>query len=434
MALPILTPVSTTSLVVLPATGTYSEVNDGCVFKIYSDTSSDLYSTDFITGACQQVSYVYNMMGGNILDLEIQPSNVYSSYESAILEYSSIVNMHQAKNSISSLLGQTTGTFDSNGLIKSGSILSGTHVELKYPRFSFGYAKKVTDGVGTLVGVGGSKTIYSASFDIIENVQDYDLQSIISSSALTASSDFYNKVGNKRIVVQKVFYVTPAAVWRFFGIYGGLNVVGNLINYNPYGYGQYSDATTYEVVPVWEHKLQAKAYEDNIYTRCSHYSYEIKNNKLRIFPIPVSVNSMTPHKFWINFYIDTDSIESDNEGQKDNINGINNMNTLPFENLPFYSINSIGKMWIKKYSLALCKEVLSSVRGKFNPLRIPAGDVTLNAEQLAEQAKNEKEELKEELKKILDELTMAEIAKREADIADSTQRSLQTLPNLIYVG
>ena len=64
-------------------------------------------------------------------------------------------------------------------------------------------------------------------------------------------------------------------MWRFYGYYGGLNTVGNLANY-----GQFADDSTFEVIPPWHNKLQAMAYEDAIYTRNSHYSYEIKNNKL----------------------------------------------------------------------------------------------------------------------------------------------------------
>lgn len=436
MPTPILTPVSTSPTVVLPSTGTYSAVNNGCSFKIYSNPTSDLYSADFITGACNQVSFVYNKLGGNILDIEIEASNVYQSYEESVLEYSYLLNLHQAKNSISSMLGNSTGSFDSNGILTGSlsSSLSGAHINLMFPRFSFGYAKKVASGIGTIVGVGGDKTIYSASFTIVEEVQDYDLQSIISGSSLTSSMDYYNKIGNKRIVIQRVYYKTPAAVWRFFGIYGGLNVGGNLMNYNPYGYGQWSDATTYEIVPVWEHKLQARAYEDNIYTRCSHYSYELRNNKLRIYPIPVSVTSMTPSKFWVEFYVEDDAFETDNDGQKNNMEGIANVGNLPFDNLPFDKINAIGKQFIRNYSLALCKESLGQVRSKFSPVPIPGTTINLNGEQLLTQAIEEKKMLKEELQKTLDELTYVELAKKDAEIAENVQRTQITIPNLIFVG
>jgi len=92
-----------------------------------------------------------------------------------------------------------------------------------------------------------------------------------------------------------VFYKTPHAMWRFYGYYGGLNTVGNLSYY-----GQYADDSTFEVIPVWQNKAQAMAFEDAIWTRTSHFSYEIKNNQLRIFPNPTSVG---PSKMWVEFSV-----------------------------------------------------------------------------------------------------------------------------------
>jgi hypothetical protein len=96
-----------------------------------------------------------------------------------------------------------------------------------------------------------------------------------------------------------------------------------------------------------------------LYTRTSHYSYEVIDNKLRLYPKPTNVS---PDKFWFRFTITGENIFDDvhDEG----IRGVNNMNTLPFQNIPYENINSIGKQWIRKYSLALSKETLGQVRGK----------------------------------------------------------------------
>jgi len=432
MSLPVLTPSSTTSLVVLPSTGSSSDVLTAVPFGIYANPSSNLYSAEFVTGAVEQVTYVYRKLGGDVLDIELTTSNVYAAYEEAVLEYSYIVNLHQAKNSLSSLLGSSTASFDHDGQITSD--LSSSHVELKFPKVKFGYAKKIADYTSFLAAAGGDVNIYSASFNITENIQDYDLQTIISSSsALSSSEGFYGKVKNKKIMIHKVFYQTPSAAWRFFGIYGGLNVMGNLNNFNLYSYGQYSDQTTYEIVPVWEHKLQSRAYKDAIYTRCSHWSYEIVNNKLRIFPIPSST-SITPSKFWIQFSIPEDSWKESDSSIDTGVNGVNNMNTLPFGHLPFSNINSIGKTWIRNYCLAICKEILGQIRGKFAQLPIPNNSVTLNANELLGQAKDEKEKLREELKSILDELTYAKISEQEAMMSDNANKTLSKNPSLIFVG
>ena len=135
MSVPTLTPASTLSAVVLPVTGATSNVNEALPYKIYSEETSPLYSSEFVSGAVDQVSYVYKKLGGDILDLEITEGNVYAAYEEAVLEYSYLINIHQATNVLSDALGNTTGSFDSKGNIEPGALsssLAGGHVALKY--------------------------------------------------------------------------------------------------------------------------------------------------------------------------------------------------------------------------------------------------------------------------------------------------------------
>ena len=135
MSLPILTPQSQMSKVILPVTGNAANVTSTALpYGIYLD------NTDFISGAVDQVSFAYKMLGGDVLDIEITEENVYTSYELAVLEYSYIINSHQAENVLSDFLGATTGTFDHDGELKAGALsssLSGSHVSLKFPTFTF---------------------------------------------------------------------------------------------------------------------------------------------------------------------------------------------------------------------------------------------------------------------------------------------------------
>ena len=136
---------------------------------------------------------------------------------------------------------------------------------------------------------------------------------------------------------------------------------------------------------------------------------------------------------WVEFSIDEDSWEEDSD-RPDGAGGINNMNTLPFENIPFKNINSMGKQWIRRFGLALTKEVLGQVRGKFGSIPIPGESVTLNADALLSQGQAEQDKLREELKTVLDELTYAKIAETESAIMDSTNRVQSTVPAGIFVG
>ena len=118
MSYPTLTPASQASKSILPVTGTYADVAAALPFGIYSG------SNDFISGAVDQVAYTYKKLGGDVLDIELKAGNIYAAYEESVLEYSYIVNMHQAKNVLSNLLGQTTGSFDQHGQIKAGTLSS----------------------------------------------------------------------------------------------------------------------------------------------------------------------------------------------------------------------------------------------------------------------------------------------------------------------
>ena len=417
MAVPTLTPASQKSAIVLPITGTHSNVNSATnplPFGIYT-------TADFVSGAVDQVAYTYKKLGGDVVDIELTEYNVYAAYEESVLEYSYIVNIHQSKNILSDALGASTASFDQDGEVKTGP----TGVALKFPRFSFGYTKKIGEGVGAEIGVGGTQTVYSASFAVSASVQDYDLQQIVSSSATDSSMPFFNKVGNKKISIRKVYYKSPYVMWRFFGYYGGLSVVGNLHNY-----GQWSDDSSFELIPTWQNKLQAMAFEDSVYTRISHYSYEVRNNKLRLFPSP---NNHSMDYIWFEFSVKEDPWDEDAD-RDSGVDGVNNMNTIPLANIPYANINSIGKQWIRRYAMASSKEILGQIRGKFSTIPIPGESVTLNHSELHSQAKEEKEKLREELKTVLDEMTYAKLAEEEASKLENATRAQKNVPITIFVG
>ena len=114
MSLPTLTPTSTQSAITLPVTGNFSNVVAACPMGIYTG------SAEFITGAVKQVKFTFKRLGGDVLDIELTEQNVYANYEEAVLEYSYIINQHQAKNVIGSALGGETGSFDHKGQVTSG--------------------------------------------------------------------------------------------------------------------------------------------------------------------------------------------------------------------------------------------------------------------------------------------------------------------------
>mgnify|MGYP003114940434 CR=1 FL=1 len=428
MSVPTLTPTSNSSKVILPIAGEPDNVNastNPLPFGIYMNQNG---ADQFASGAADQVNYVYKKLGGDVLDIELTEFNVYAAYEEAVLEYSYLVNIHQAKNSLNNLLGATTASFDEDGQIVAGDDLSGSNVEMALPRYSFDYTRRVATGIAAEAGAGGGINYYTASFIPTSSQQDYDLQQIVSSSItdgnLTLAAG--DVVGNNKITIRNVYYKTPRSMWRFFAYYGGLNVIGNLSTY-----GQYADDSTFEVVPTWQNKLQAIMYEDSIRTRTSNYSYEVINNKLRLYPTP-SLSS--PERFYFRFTVKKDSFEEYSD-RKTGTKGVNNMNNLPFQNIPYLSINSIGKQWIRRFALALCKEMLGQIRGKLGgSVPIPGGTITLNSSDLLSQAKSEQDALRTELKTVLDELTYEKLLVKDANMTKTTVDTLSKVPVPLFVG
>jgi hypothetical protein len=169
------------------------------------------------------------------------------------------------------------------------------------------------------------------------------------------------------------------------------------------------------------------AFEDAIYTRMSHYSYELKDNKIRLYPIPYSGG---PRTMQVEFSV----IEDAWDGDHHSTDGVNNMNTLPIGNLPFGSINSIGKQWIRRFTLALCKEILGQVRSKFSSVPVPGDNITLNGSALITEGKAEQDKLREELKTTLQEMTYAKLAEKDSTMLENTEKVLEKVPNYIFVG
>lgn len=421
-----LQPLSQTSAIILSQTGTVGDVAAAVPFGVYN--SSDF----FLSGAAKQVDFVFKRLGGDVVDIELTDSNVYAAYEEAVLEYSYILNIHQGKNILTDALGKVTGTFDHKGDSISGP--SGTN--LQYTKVTLSYANKVGDAAATMAGFGGTTPIYSASFTTVSGEQDYDLQSIISSSSASGVNDaggavpFAGKVGDSRIIIDKVFYRSPISMWRFYGYYGGMGVVGNYSTY-----GQYADDSTFEIVPTWQNKLQAIMYEDSLYTRVSHYSFEIFDNKLRLYPTPRGKDNFAGFldRIWVRFRI-VDNSWGEQDDTNTGVKGVNNINTLPFDNIPYENINSMGKQWIRNYALALCKEMLGQIRGKFQSVPIPGESVTLNYSALLSEAQKEKDDLREKLTDMLKEIEYTELAKKEQEKVTAAEETLRRSPLPIFVG
>jgi hypothetical protein len=192
----------------------------------------------------------------------------------------------------------------------------------------------------------------------------------------------------------------------------------------------YADDSSFQLVPAWQNVLQAYQFEEDMNVRASHYSFKINDNKLRLFPVP---NGVFPSRFWVDFRVAEDAYTEQSD-RKYGADGVNNMNALPFPNVPYVNINSIGKQWIRRFALSLSKETLGQVRSKLGSIPIPGNDVTLNGSDLISQSKEEQNLLRDELKNVLDEMVYGKLMEGDAALQNSLNETLKNIPHGIYVG
>lgn len=369
------------------------------------------YDSDsqFQTDADGMIRLVYRRLGGDIMQIELTNKDVYSCLEQAMLEYSAIANTYQAKSVLLNLIGYPTGT------------LSGAQNQV--PRFDLDFAKSKAGGYSQEATVGGTRPLYSASVTLVAGQQTYDLNAVLSQSGAVVGTQ------NGRAEIRDIFHFDPSAAYRFFDTTSAVNYLNNQFHFE-----SFTPETVFYLLPVWEDVLRAQQLELNQKVRRSNYSYEVINNQLRVFPVPTdSVSGLT---VFFRYYIVGSNSGSANALDPNNplTNGVANLSNIPFGNLAYSQINSIGKQWVKKMALAFAKETLGQIRGKMATIPIPNGDVTLNGPQLIAEGITEQDNLRQELKEWMDSMTYSKLLQQQTSEADALHRVLLQLPAGIFVG
>ena len=175
--------------------------------------------------------------------------------------------------------------------------------------------------------------------------------------------------------------------------------------------------------------------EMNEMVRMSNYSFEMHDNVLRIFPIPGTYDNRGTGtdcgNLWFEYIKRNDRISSSVDPACGEITNVSNM---PYQNPIYRLINSVGRQWIFEYTLALCKEILGYVRGKYGTVPIPNADMSLNQADLLAAATAEKTALLERLSAYFDETSRASLLERRVKEQDSVLRELDQVPRVIYIG
>ena len=365
---------------------------------------------DFQVDANKVANFCAQRMGYPLVDVELQSGSFFTAFEEAVTTYGNEIYAYKIRDNQLSIDGLPTASLLNNALITP----------------SFEPIVRLSEQYGEEAGSGGNVNYYSGSFDLTSSIQDYSFETFMSSSGLTGSDYIHG------IEVKRVFYENPyPAGARFLGANNGFGF-GGVMAAGVMGLGGFGAEGGYLMAPLNYDIAVIQQIEMSETIRRNQYSFEIRNDNLRVFPIPnFSFGDNTRKKIWFEYILRDERISSAVMQTPGNVTNVSN---APYGNPNYDQINSVGRQWIFEYTLALSKEMLGYVRGKYSTIPIPNSDVTLNQSDLIAAGTAEKVALVERLRTYLDETSRMASLERRAKEGDSKMLELQKVPYTIFIG
>ena len=379
-----------------------------------SSTPFGIYDSDseFRVDAPKTATWVAKRLGYPIINIELDNEQIFTCFEESTSEYSAQVNQFNLRNNLDILRGQPKGKVANY----SQTLVDGSYLPTTV---------RMSQQYGTLAGVGGSTSIKKAYVNLTASVSTYDLMNqAIDSETGKKFNEIFS--GSSTIDVTKVFYEATPAIARFFdpysvGAQGTLNLMSEL------GFGQFSPAAQFLMMPLYEDVLRMQQIEFNDHIRKSAHTFNIVDNKLQIFPIPTT----TLTKIYFE-YLSRDEFEHDSQTiQPDSLSDYSD---IPYDFIQYSNINDVGKQWIRKYTLALSKELLGAIREKYSSVPIPDGEVSLDGAALRSEAQVEKDALITQLRENLEEMSRKNVMENKTHESNHHQEMLRKVPLKLYVG
>ncbi len=378
--------------------GSGSAVSESTPFGLY-DTDSE-----FQTEAPQVASWCAKRLGYPIMDVELQDSQFYACLEESVSEYGAQVNQFNIRDNLLHLRGQATSS-------------NFTHKRVK-PTLSENIF--IAGDYGSEALVGGTVEVKKTAVNLQSGSQDYDLNNLISEASESGQS----------IEVKRIFYEARPAITRYFDPYSGTGMgTNNMLD--GFGFGSYSPAITFVLQPMYSDLLKVQAIEFNDQIRKSAYTFELKNNQLRIFPMPTTTGSL--HVEYIKTSDRDNPLRTTFSGSSDDT-VVSDYSNVNYDFMKYSNINDVGKQWIRKYALALSKELLGIIRSKYGNIPIPNAEVSMDGETLRAEATAEKEQLIEQLRENLEQTSRKALMEAQKDESEFQQETLKKVPYPIYIG
>jgi hypothetical protein len=378
-------------------------------------TPFGLYDSDseFRSDAPKTAVWVAKRLGYPIVNIELDNQQIWACFEESVSEYSAQINQFNLRNNLDILKGQPKGKVSNY----SQTLVEGSYLPTTV---------RMSQQYGTLAGVGGSTSIKKAYINLTAGQQKYNIMS--SSVDVETSASFSTLfTGSSTVDVTRVYHEATPAIARFFdpysvGAQGTLNLISEL------GFGNFSPAAQFLMMPIYEDVLRMQQIELNDHIRKSAHTFNIVDNKLEIFPVPTDG---TVSRVYFE-YISRDEFEHDSQTVQ--ADSLSDYSDIPYDFIQYSNINDVGKQWIRKYTLALSKELLGAIREKYSNVPIPDGEVSLDGAALRAEAQVEKDMLITQLRENLEELSRKNVMENKAQESTHQQEMLRKVPLKIYVG
>jgi len=368
------------------------------------DTPFGFYDNEFQfqQDADKFAKFAAQRLGYPLVEVELQDINFYTALEDAVTTYGNELYAYQIAENLLSFQGNSQTIGPANNRVIQENLASIIRLSQQY---------------GEEAGFGSTIYYYTGSLELTAGQQNYDMNQWAIDNGIQG-----------RIEIKRIFYEAPPAITRYFDPYAGTGT-GMMQMLDSFGWGSYSPAINFMLMPINYDLQKIQAIELNDQIRKSQYTFELVNNKLRIFPIPLGGGR---HRLRFEYILESDRNipYAPNTGQ----DMITNASNVPYENPIYRQINSIGRSWIFEYALALSKEMLGYVRGKYSTLPIPGSEVTLNQGDLISAATNERTALIERLRTYFDTTSRKTLLANKAEEAQSQMNILNDVPMTIFIG
>tara|TARA_S200002703_G_scaffold37089_1_gene32273 strand:- start:2271 stop:3443 length:1173 start_codon:yes stop_codon:yes gene_type:complete len=366
------------------------------------------YDSDFQKDADKVANFCALRLGYPIENVELQDINFYAAFEEAVTVYANELFAYKQREEFLTLEG-TPYSYEKTNVDLQDAIITPNLQRIV----------DLSEQYGTWAGVGGNVDWYSGSVVLTSSIQDYDLDAWATSQGLTGSD----------VEIMRIFYQGPPAVSEMYTPYAaGFGFDGDAAAFAFMG-GGYGFGDNFLMMPLSYDIQTIQAIEMSDQVRLSNYTFQLINNKLRIFPVPGRDDDGC--NLWFEYMLKSDeacaSVDVDP-------NAISNISQVPFRNVDYNSINSVGRAWIFEYTLALVKEILGYVRGKYTQVPIPGAEITLNQADLLSSAEADKNKLIDRLREYFESTSRQSLLERRQAESVARNSELGEVPMTIFIG